>query len=475
MMHSGNSIWKTALLATLVATIAPRAALVDTKISIDWPAFLSRHDLLWETLPTYAYKPYTQATGKLDSSAFLGNGLLGVLVHREGPNTMLWNLGRADVFDHRPNGSGWYGNNRLPIGDFFLRTVGTITGGSMRINLYNAELFGTVQTTSGTIQFRTLAVREREIMLVELRPSSGEKAATWSFKADTSITSRPLNSAPSSYTGPNPNGWSTKKDSTSIYVQPMSAGGEYATAWRNIASGDSLRTLYVNVSYSRTKQVRDSAAAKVAAAIATGAQSLRYTHQTAWHNLYKRHFLSIPDTRMETYYWVQIYKLLSAGMANGPAINLQGPWTVSTAWPCYWWDMNMELLYLPMNPANLTEISRTLTDMFDRETSQLFANVKNCDDCAGLGTTSGDELAAGATASTDQLPWNLHTYYMLYRHTMDDAMLKDHLYPLLRRNLNTYLNYLNLESDGKYHMAVGASPDYEIPLEYRMDPANDRT
>lgn len=473
-MRTGKPYWKTALLAALSLSLPTRGALVDTKLAIDWPAFLSRHDLVWETLPTYAYKPYTEPTAKLDSSAFLGNGLLGVLVHREGPNTMVWNLGRADVFDHRANGSGWFGNNRLPIGDFFLKTVGTITGGEMRVNLHNAELFGSVKTTAGTIKFRTLVVREREIVLVELRPTSGEKAASWSFKADSSITSRPLDKAPVTYSGPNPAGWSTKKDSTSIFIQPMSAGGEYATAWRNQASGDTLRTLFVNTSYSRTKQVRDSAAAKVAAAIQTGVRMLRYTHQTAWHDLYSRHFLSIPDTRMESYYWVQIYKLLSSGMANGPAINLQGPWSVSTGWPCYWWDMNMELLYLPMNPANLTEISRTLTDMFDRKSSQLQANVKNCTECAGLGVTSGDELAAGASASTDQLPWNLHTYYMLYRHTVDDAMLRDRLYPLLRQNMNTYLGYLNLEADGKYHMAVTASPDYEVPLEYRMDPANDR-
>ena len=473
-MRSGNSSWKSQFLATLLLATVAHSALVDTKVTIDWPAFLSRHDPVWESLPTYAYKPYTEATSKLDSSAFLGNGLLGVLVHREGPNTMVWNLGRSDVFDHRPGGSGWFGNNRLPIGDFFLKTVGTITSGEMRVNLYNAELFGTVKTTSGTIQFRTLVVRDREILLIELRPSAGEKTASWSFKPDTSITSRPLDKAPTTYSGPNPAGWSTKKDSTNIFIQPMSAGGEYATAWRSIASGDTLRTLLANTSYSRTKQVRDSAATKVSSAASTGSQALRYTHQTAWHKLYARHFLSIPDTRMETYYWLQIYKLLSAGMENGPAINLQGPWSVSTGWPCYWWDMNMELLYLPMNPANLTEISRTLTNMFDRKAAQLQVNVKNCTESAGLGVTSGDELTAGASASTDQLPWNLHTYYMLYRHTMDDAMLRNRLYPLLRSNMNTYLGYLNLESDGKYHMAISASPDYEVPLEYRLDPANDR-
>jgi hypothetical protein len=381
-------------------------------------------------------------------------------------------MGRADLYDHQPSGGGWFGNNRLPVGSFFMSTKGQILSGSMRIRIYDAELQGKITTTQGTVEFKSFIARDNEVLVVETT-CGGSEAVTWSFKGDTAISSRPIADAQPSYQL-NPAGFtSAGTGGVSRWVQPLSAGGEYATAWLSSGTGLS-KVLVANTSYSRTAKARDSAESKVNAAFVAGTTKLRALHQIAWHDLFQRHFLSVPDTRTESYYWVQLYKLLCAARSGGPAINLQGPWSVSSAWPCYWWDMNMELLYYPMNPANLPELGRTLTDMFDRNASQLSANVRNCSNCAALGTASGDALYSITSAPADQLPWNLHTYYMQYRYSMDTSMLKNRLLPLLRNSLNTYLAYLSKGSDSKYHMESSTSPDYEIPAEFRIDPTSDR-
>lgn len=445
----------------------------DVTVDVDRGAFHARHDLIWESIPTYTFTPYTIATSKLDSSAFLGNGMLGALIYREGPDRLAWDIGRADLYDHQSSGSAWFGNNRLPVGAFLMKTKGMIESGTMRIRIFDAELHGKITTTQGTVEFKSFIARDREAIVVETI-CGGNESVTWTFKGDTAISSRSIADSRGNYQL-NPAGFaSTGKTGASLWVQPLTAGGEYVTAWRVLGTGQN-QAMTANTSFSKSgSNTRDTAEAKVSTAIALGMTSLRAEHQNSWHALMQRHFFSIPDTRMETYYWVQVYKLLSSARSGGPAINLQGPWSVSSGWPCYWWDLNMELLYYPFYPANLTELGKTLTDLLDRNRAQLGANIKNCTDCAALGIISGDALYSNTTASADHLPWNLHTYFMQYRYTMDNAMLRNRLYPLLRSSMNTYLAYLSKENDGHYHMALSFSPDYVIPVQYRLDPSSDR-
>jgi hypothetical protein len=74
---------RTLLTALLLVSFEANAAtpLVD---KVDWPAFMARHDLVFETLPT-----------QFDYGAFLGNGLLG----RSSPSTSM-QLG-PDIVDEQ--------------------------------------------------------------------------------------------------------------------------------------------------------------------------------------------------------------------------------------------------------------------------------------------------------------------------------------------------------------------------------------
>lgn len=62
----------------------PAGEIVTDKV--DGPTFLARHDLIFETLPT-----------QFDYGAFLGNGMLGATIYRDGDNRLRFEMGRADV------------------------------------------------------------------------------------------------------------------------------------------------------------------------------------------------------------------------------------------------------------------------------------------------------------------------------------------------------------------------------------------
>jgi len=132
---------RVAFLLVMMTTISIYAA--DVNERIDWPKYLSRHDLLWSRLPD-----------KWENGGFTGNGLLGVMVYaiNEGKE-LTFHVGRNDVMDHNIC--------RLDIGDFVLVPVGKITGGNMRLDLWNAEITGNITTDRGTIGFRTYTHRIR--------------------------------------------------------------------------------------------------------------------------------------------------------------------------------------------------------------------------------------------------------------------------------------------------------------------------
>jgi len=60
---------------------------------INWSDFLSMHDIVYQRLPENYYE-----------GAYVGNGLLGTIIYRDNlkPNTIRFDIGRSDVYDHRP-------------------------------------------------------------------------------------------------------------------------------------------------------------------------------------------------------------------------------------------------------------------------------------------------------------------------------------------------------------------------------------
>ncbi len=124
----------------------------------DWPSFMSRQGPVWEKLPE-----------NFDEGAFLDNGLMGAMIYRQSENQIRWEMGRSDVPEHRRD------NQRLPIGGLVLETAGIIQGGTLRLDLRNAEVRGQIMTDKGSISFRTLIHTDLMAMVLDLEPIGEEK------------------------------------------------------------------------------------------------------------------------------------------------------------------------------------------------------------------------------------------------------------------------------------------------------------
>ncbi|GDY58837.1 hypothetical protein SVIO_094600 [Streptomyces violaceusniger] len=427
--------------------------------------------MVWQKMPQTWYE-----------GPFLGNALLGSGIYAEpgGANAVRFNVQHSEVQDHRPEFGSLFGLARLPIGYFTLEPVGAITAVDWRLRLRDAELTGTIATDKGTLTLRALVHNSRSVMAIEVTPTSGEAAFRWVFHPAEAISPRvDFKPVPDGYTG-NPPAVVEDHHGVQAAVQPLLAGGQHVTAWRERTRAG-RRTLYVTVAHSHPKRTaRDRALKDIGSASALPYDALAPTHRAWWHAYYRKSFLSLPAARLQRFYWIQLYKVAAAARADAPVMATSGPWLESTPWPATWWNLNVQLEYWLIHGSNhleLDAVTRALGEFRDNLSNQLDAPYRK--DSAGIPRTTDIHLVNGGavggggyavgipgqdppTPEVGNLTWALHNVWLTYRHTMDESVLRDVVYPLLRKAIAYYLHFLTPGSDGKLHLPATFSPEYGV-------------
>lgn len=458
--------------ATPTGTMAPTSSTAPTAPAGTWRTVLDDADLVWQRLPKTWYE-----------GPYLGNGHLGSGIYAEpgGKNAVRFNIQHSEVQDHRPEFGSLFGLARLPIGHFTLEPVGTITGLDWRLALRGAELTGTLTTTAGTLRLRAFVHTTTPVLAVEITPSEGEREFRWVFHPAEAISPRAaFRPLPDGYTG-NPPAVVEQHGELTAAVQPLLAGGQYATAWREqVRKG--TRTLYVSVAHSFPgTTARDRALRTVRGASPVPYDLLALPHRLWWERFYRKSFLSLPDARLQRFYWIQLYKTASATRRDAPVMATCGPWLESTPWPNTWWNLNVQLEYWLIHGSNhleLDAVSRALGEFRAQLTAEVAAPYRA--DSAGIPRTTDSRLVNGGatpsgngygvgipgqnppTPEVGNLTWALHNVWLSYRHTMDEALLRDLLFPLLRKAVNYYLHFLAPGPDGRLHLPPTFSPEYGV-------------
>ncbi|WP_020672077.1 glycosyl hydrolase family 95 catalytic domain-containing protein [Amycolatopsis nigrescens] len=420
--------------------------------------------MLWKRLPD-----------GWQTGPFLANGRLGVQVYGGAtPRSLKFMLSHSQVQDQRGHWEAAIGLSRLPIGYLTLELAGAITAVDWQLDLWNAELSGTITTTRGSVAFSALVHNESSVLLVSTTPSAGEEAAAWSFTHLRSATTRTIRLPPDYVANPDPARGSAGPVEYS--EQPMLAGGGYTTAWRERRSG-TRRLLAATVAYSFPERTATADAVRaVRRALATDPDHLVDRHRRWWNAFYRRSLVSVPDKRVQSFYWIQLYKMAAATRADGPVVAEWGPWfpEVGNSWTAVWWNLNVQVAYPLVNGANHAELD-AVTETFRRDHRNLELSVPPAyrDGRTYALSHPGDWRLRpggtrtvgipGSTSKTDQtgnLIWGLHNVWLAYRHSMDDAVLRDVLRPVLTKAVNFYRHFLTEGTDGRLHLPLTRSPEY---------------
>jgi alpha-L-fucosidase 2 len=450
-----------ALALGVSSLLAPFASAAPSpSVTIDWPAFLSKQDLLWTKLPTH-----------WEEGAFLGNGLVGAMVFASAERTLSFQLGRTDITDHQKGREPILARPRLPVGRLEIQTAGKLEGAEARLSLRDAEWSGTLRTTRGSLELRSYVHATLPVLVVELA-ASGEEGARIGFQPAEAINPRLLvRRLPITDVDRNPAPFIEERGATRVSVQPRRAGGEYAVAWQETSLGGARRLIILSIADSFPgADARNQAAAAVARAVEEGPAALRRSHQAYWHAFYPASFVSIPNARLQSFYWIQMYKLASATRADRPAMGTLGPWYHATPIPGINWNLSLQLSYWPVHAANRLSLGESLLGIVDRNQDNLRSNVPASlgNGLMAVGRQGGPDAispvdltypAAKGAHEISNLVWVMHDYWLHWRHAMDPALLQ-RMYPLLKASVGYVLTQLKPGQDGKLHLPVAISPEF---------------
>lgn len=445
--------------------------------TIDYPAFLADHDMTWNRLPN-----------RWEVAPFSGNGMVGFLFYQgkqDAGNVISLHVGRHDYYDHRELEDWrkymWILRGRLPLGRFTLESQGEITGVDLRLDLWNAELRGNVRTSKGSYAVRGLSHADLDVIWFEMTAAGGESVRiSWHPEVPYSSTRRTLEKGG----GPKGGNWDemrtvayplppdptlSEEDGMQLCFQPLHEHrGETTTGWELTGEPGGKQGLIASVHHSfpdRNSRAVVKANIKKARALEKESAFIA-THRTWWHAYYPKSFLGLNDKEKEAFYWIQMYKLGSSMRQDGPVQDLMGPWYHDTFWPMVWGDLNVQLQYWTHLVANRMDVGESLPNNLDKYAGNLEKNVPDhWKDSAAIGACFPQDLRSYDNARTpDMLAWLLHNYWLHCRYTGDRERMRNGLFPLLKKTMNGYLNYLRdnpVESDdGLIHFKSTWSPEY---------------
>ena len=453
---------------------------------IDWPAFMRRHDMRFDKLP-----------GGWNEAPHFGNAMVGSMLYRV-DDTIRLQVFRADVHDHRDDTWGWtaYSRPRLQIGHFSLHPVGKLAGCRWRKDLWNAELTGTIKTDRGEIRIRHFSHAEDMAIVTELTPTAGEKGCLWTWHPAEARTSRPGYPTKESeiagfaekygsqyaktlkvYTA-NPAGRLEKDDGISVWIQDLLAGGQYATAWCEQIRGNA-RTHIVSIANSHPESTAArTAVSDVKRILALDRSGWEQVHRDWWQAYYSRSFVAIPDRGLESLYWQTIYRFGCTTRAGRCFVDTPGIWFQGKSWPYFTTDWNIQSAHWPVYAANRLEQGQALVDRLHDRREELIKAVRPVEwqkDSAYLPIAVAWDMIGNREGDmryyhlVGNLPWALNNCWSQYRYSMDDPMLREKIYPLLRRAINLYLHMVEPGEDGTLHLPPTYSPEMGVFADCNFD------
>lgn len=452
-----------------------------TNDSVNWEAFISKHDLIFDAMPK-----------KWQEAPYFGNGFIGSMVYQDPTvaNSLIIQVFRTDVSDHRQEDAGWtaYSRPRLMIGYFSLTFKGDFVKTNLQQHLYTADLRAEISTTKGKIKIHHFIASSKDLIFTKIicsgdesyslkwNPAEAKSTRKFLFPADQKTISKFATAYGEKYKSilkvyePNPLVFSKQKNGVQLSVQNFLEKGQYAVAWNQSQKEDdeSILTMTIQNSYP-DKSAEKKAYTIIQRTNNNDFQKLFNDSRKWWSAFYRRSFLSIPDKELESLYWLQMYKIGASNRAEGPMMDTSGPWFQDTTWPYITWDLNVQLCYWPLNVSNHLDLAHNLPNVLTKNTKQLVANVKPEDwqsDAAYISLATSQDLKGSRDDDrryynlNGNLSWAMHNVWLQYKFNMNTKFLREKCYPLLKKSANYYLHLIKKEADGKYHIPIGYSPEY---------------
>jgi alpha-L-fucosidase 2 len=445
------------------------------------------------------HNPVWEGPAKLwQEGILLGNGEMGAVVWGDGspliltldhtqfwdrngwkpenPESFKWryfkeaiqsgDLDRVEPAFQRPEGSEFY-PTRIPPSRIEFYFEGEAAVETMALSFYTAEAEGNLIHNGKKVTFRTVLFADQNVLKIEF--TDGQPRCDVKFFSERDKVSTPIKEFLIERGYPEPVYASGEKVST--ITQAIPDGGEAAIAWGYEAEGANI-CYYISLQYERTGSGGAQRQAKDAVLSCMKQPKDAYRdHTRYWEEHYQASWLSVPDPRLESLYWYEIYKLGCCSKPGAAPISLHGPWSPDGVMPPwsgdYHHNINLQMSYWPIYTGNRLKLGESLYTYIDQarpafrrfcreffeQEGEFAVHAADIDGNPVYDWASGQFEFNGG-------PWLAHHMWLHWKYSQDRDFALNRLYPFLQAIAVPLLNELELGEDGWLHLPYSLSPEY---------------
>jgi alpha-L-fucosidase 2 len=212
------------------------------------------------------------------------------------------------------------------------------------------------------------------------------------------------------------------------------------------------------------------AKSRASKALSNGFDRMFKTHKKWWDNFWSVSEVIIPDERIQRHYNLVKYFYGAASRPDAPSMPLQAVWTQDSGGLPPWkgdfhHDLNTQMTYLAYHKAGLTDSGMSfINHMWNllpeyRKFAKDFFGVDGAAIPAVM-TLNGRPLGGWPQycLSPSYAIWVSQSFYLHWKHTMDEEFLREKAYPWMDEIVSTIVKLLE-EKDGKLYFQLSSSAE----------------
>ena len=197
-------------------------------------------------------------------------------------------------------------------------------------------------------------------------------------------------------------------------------------------------------------------------------------HRQAWRKFWSISGVALPEKDLEFLWYFGVYALASSARSGSNPPGLQGLWAMDGRIPPwrgdYHTDMNVQETFWPALPSGHLELMDVWLDFAhknlpaaERITREIFGTEGAFQLC-NLFPEYTCLLGGGPVSfAWSHTGWLAHLAWLRWRYSMDTDWLARCGYPIVRSAFLFYSANLVEEDDGRYHIPLSNSPEYDGP------------
>lgn len=442
-------------------------------IGLTFPALLqSNADI--STRVNAANMSWATASDDFYNAAFLGDGVQGATALKDtlNPSHIRLLFGHYKAITYRSIPNWEYCESRVFAGSLMVKPRGTASAQPTKMDMNRGLVTGTIQTDLGEVKWRSFAERRHHVLVLVASGTGQERSPEVAVRPEWGITpriyadKRPIEEV-AQFLPSKPK--VEREGDFEFVLNPMATRGAHVVASYSSKLPDGNRSIIVAVGTSSAsdpavaiKEAKADALERVTAAKDEGINKLESRHYAWWKAYWHKGGISLPDDPYwEKFWYQQLYKFASASSdTDSLVIDTCGPWIWNSGWAAVWWNLNVQLSYMPAYGSNRLEVGRSLLRGIERMSAS--GNLRrNAGDQPGimigrsttyLGSGSwGDEIS--------NLTWALHNVWRDWASSRDEGIAR-RLYPLLKESVAYMTGQLSSGPDGRLHARPARSPEY---------------